>query len=189
MLSMSSLSPAGLYPFDSICNGKFMSDECVIAEFNSMERLKTALEVLEKAGFKREEVSTITPRHPEKVSEIQDVEDTTPGAPETGKVTGASTLAGGALGAILESATMIGNLFVAGPLLGMAAGAIGGSALSSAESWGVRRDVASDYERRVQHGSHLVVVNTDDLRLKQASRSLQTCGPLSLDRFNRTAES
>jgi len=160
-----------------------MSDQkCLIAEYPTREKFSTALEVLNTSDFTQSEVSTVlhSSDHP---SELRNVEDTTPGSPPAEKTMAASTVAGGTLGAAVGAMTMVGPLLVAGPILGMAAGAIGGSLLSLVESWGVEPDVANDYEEKVRSGSCLVIVSGDEMRLREAEQLLMTVGPASINHF------
>lgn len=162
-----------------------MSNECLIAEFSDRSSLKTALDILHKADYDHDTYSLVT-----SASEVDDTvlagaKDTTQTSPPAEKTTGTSTLAGGTLGAVLGTATMIGPMLVAGPLAGMAAGAAGGGLLASIESWGVRKNVGHQYEDRVAGGASLIIVNGDELKLAEAERVLKTCGPTSLERFKK----
>lgn len=160
-----------------------MSNECLIAEFPDRESLSTALQVLRKADFGDDDFSLVTQSDEVDQTKLDAAIDTTPASPPTGKTMEASTLAGGTLGAVLGTATMMGPMLVAGPIAGMAAGVFGGSLLSAVESWGVKHDVAEDYEKKVSAGSSLIVVNGNDLKLAEAERVLKTCGPASLEKF------
>lgn len=160
-----------------------MSTECLIAEFSNRESFETAIEVLDQAHYTGDSVSTVT--HADQVENtlVDNAKDTTPVSPPGEKTTAASTLAGGTLGAVLGTATMMGPMLVAGPLAGMAIGAAGGSVLSSVESFGVRHDVGQRYEAKVENGSRLVIVTGDELKVNEAERVLKTCGPKSLETF------
>ncbi len=160
-----------------------MSTHCVIAEFTDRRSTEIAIEVLNKSHYTDDCVSVVT--------QANDVEDTfadeakgkAPASPPGEKTTAASTLAGGTLGAVLGTATMMGPMLVAGPLIGMAAGAVGGSLLSAVEGFGVRQDVGRRYEDKVAGGSCLIIVTGDQLKVSEAERILKTCGPESLESF------
>lgn len=160
-----------------------MSKRCLIAAFSDRESFATALEVLETGDFTEDSVSLVT--RPEDVSQTEAAaaEDRTPASPPDEKTTAASTLAGGALGALVATPTMIGPFIVAGPLLGMAAGAVGGGLLSSVESWGVRHDVGQQYEQRLERGERLIIITDEQTRLDQAERLLKTCDHVSIERY------
>ncbi len=164
-----------------------MSQECLIAEFSDAASFQTALQVLEKSHYAKGDISIVTKAEEVPNSAIDDSEDTTPDSPPTGKTTGATTLAGGTLGAMLGTATLIGPLMVAGPILGMAVGAVGGSALSAIESWGVRNDIGKQYEERVRRGSRLIILTGDDVELTEGEQMLKTCGPQPMERYHSPA--
>ncbi|QDT07038.1 hypothetical protein K227x_54630 [Rubripirellula lacrimiformis] len=164
-----------------------MPQECLIAEFTDVTSFRTALEVLEKSQFSERDVSLVTKSDQVSESVIGDTKDTKPASPPAGKTTGAATIAGGTLGAMLGTATLMGPMLVAGPLIGMAAGAAGGSVLSAIESWGVHRDVGKGYEERVRNGSQLIVLTGKDIDLSEGEQLLKTCGPKSLERFQPVA--
>lgn len=160
-----------------------MSTQCLIAEFSDRQSLETAIEVLDQAHYTNDNVSVVTQADEVQDTLVDDAKDMTPASPPGEKTTAASTLAGGTLGAVLGTATMMGPMLVAGPIVGMAAGAVGGGVLSAVESFGVRHDVGQQYESKVARGSRLVIVTGDELRVNEAERMLQTCGPESLETF------
>ena len=163
-----------------------MEMNCLIAEFENKESFQTAIRVLEASRFTPDEVSFVT-RNTDEDRELlhtaTDHDKQSVPAPE--KTTAAATLVGGTLGAALGTMSMIGPFFVAGPILGMAAGAVGGSLLSSVEGSGVARNVATRYEKKVNDGSMLIIVMGDRIRLDEANNALETTGPTSLERFSR----
>ncbi len=164
-----------------------MKSNCLIAEFSREHDFRTAIEVLEKAHFSADEVSIVTHADDDALTKIDAAKDLTSASPPAGKTTATTTIAGGALGATLGSMTMMGPLLVAGPIIGMAAGAVGGGILSTINSWGVDHEVTEDYESKVKSGSRLVIVTGDDeIRLADARRALKTTGPASLETFPRS---
>ncbi|TWT49324.1 hypothetical protein Pla22_45180 [Rubripirellula amarantea] len=164
-----------------------MSQECLIAEFSDTTSFHTALEALEKSKFTKDDISIVTNADELSDSAIGDSKDPKSASPPTGKTTGAATLAGGTVGAMLGTATMMGPLLVAGPLIGMAAGAAGGSVLAAIESWGVRSDVGEQFEHRVRSGSRLILLTGSDVDLSEGEQILKTCGPKALERFQPSA--
>jgi len=169
------------------------TDETVlIGMFENLDRLDIALEALEKAGFDQRSVSIITSSQNKQLQQIEpdgNLSRQTARAMQevsSEKTMGASTLAGGALGGALGAATLMGPLLVAGPILGLTAGAVAGSLLSAVESWGVGRDVAERYQASVEAGHPLVLIRDSGPRLGEAERVLATCGPESLRKFQPT---
>lgn len=164
-----------------------MKSNCLIAEFKSERDFRIAIEVLEKAHFSADEVSLVTHADDDALTELDVAKDPLSESPPTAKTTATTTVAGGALGAALGTMTLMGPLLVAGPIFGMAAGAVGGGILSNIHRWGVDQDVAEAYESKVQNGSRLVIVTgDDDIRLADARRALKTTGPTSLEILPRS---
>ncbi len=157
--------------------------QCLIAEFPGRDTLETAIEVLDKSGYTTECVSIVTRASDIDQSPLGGVDEHPGDTLPAEKTTAATTLAGGTLGAILGTATMVGPMLVAGPILGMAAGAIGGSVISAVETYGVKKDIGQQYADRIHDGSALVIVTGDDAKLGEAQRLLKTCGPTSMERF------
>lgn len=184
-------------------------NDCVIAEYSSLEKADVGLDVLATDGFTSETVSRVSlgapksestlprndsasadsdPRQSDKTNDDLDttVPDTVKGNPDTQKAdrsAGVGALVGGAVATPLAIGSLIGPFFVVGPLLGLGIGAAVGGLFGAAERWGVRRDVAADYEKRVRDGSVLVIVTDTSLRLHEAYKLLQTTGPVSIERF------
>jgi uncharacterized membrane protein len=160
-----------------------MDNSCLIAEFRNTEDFRTAVAVLEKAKFSPSEVSTIIHADDESIPALNAVTDSSSESPPTEKTVAATTLAGGTLGAALGTMTLMGPMLVAGPIFGMAAGAVGGSVLSAIKSGGFNHGVAEDYETKVRDGAMLIIVTGDKTRLSEARQALKTVGPASLETF------
>ncbi|GAA4453628.1 DUF1269 domain-containing protein [Novipirellula rosea] len=162
-----------------------MSEKCLIAEFRNTEKFRTAIEVLETGDFTMDEVSIVTHAEDKNLAELRQVTEADENALSSEKTTAASTLAGGTLGAALGTMTMMGPMLVAGPIFGMAAGAVGGSLLSAINRWGVEHDVAAQYEAKVRDGSVLIIVTGDAIRVDEAAAMLRTVPPTSLEQFDK----
>lgn len=157
--------------------------ECLIAQFESIPRLNVALEALDKDGFEASEVSTVTSTEELHSSQAEDATDTEAESAPGDKATATTVLFGGTLGATLGAVSAVGPLLIAGPLAGLAIGALGGSLMSAMEGWGVDYDVASKYEQAVIDGAALVIVTTNPIRIAEAENLLQTIDPQSLKRY------
>jgi len=161
-----------------------MEMNCLIAEFENENSFQTAIRVLEASHFSPDEVSVVTKNTDGSHELLQAGTDhDTQSAPASEKTTAVATLVGGTLGAALGTMSMIGPFFVAGSILGMAAGAVGGSVVGSVEGSGISRNVAAQYEQKVNDGSILIIVLGDRIRLDEANSALMTTGPTSLERF------
>ncbi|MCC9658356.1 DUF1269 domain-containing protein [Rhodopirellula halodulae] len=158
-----------------------MKQQCLVAEFANREKLAIALEALGKDGYSPQDYSVVTAS--DSANELNGGDGGIADSPPSEKTTGAATLAGGAIGALLAAPTMIGPFLVAGPIAGMAAGAVGGGLLASVKSWGLDDKASASYEKNLQAGSSLVVIEGDNPKLNAAAQTLQTCDPVSVDRY------
>ncbi len=161
--------------------------KCLIAEYETNAAAKVGLEVLEKSGFTLDQVSVVSHADDSASEHLHDLQDepesqqSGASAPE-GRNTSLGMLIGGTVAAPIAAGTLIGPFMIAGPLVGIAIGAVVGS-LIKMENWGVTHDVTADYEQRVKSGSVLVIVHdVSDLTLDDAKASLKTTGPKSLEK-------
>jgi hypothetical protein len=160
-----------------------MSHQCLVAEYSNHEKLAIAVEALQKDGYQPADYSVITSAsHPDEVASANPAKDPA-SSPPPEKTTGAATLAGGAIGALLAAPTMIGPFLVAGPIAGMAAGAVGGGLLASVRNWGLDEKSSANYESNLRRGSSLIVIEGDLAQLNTAAQTLQTCDPVSIERY------
>lgn len=165
-----------------------MSDEnCVIARFDSEQDLATAIEVLEKSGFRADEVSVVRSKAGVRERDTPRTGESETESAPTDKTVGVSTLAGGVLGTALGTATLVGPLLIAGPLAGMAAGAVGGGILSSINRWGVDTDSRSEHEKAIEEGAILLIVSGDSIRVADAHRDLNTTKATSVYKSTRSS--
>lgn len=163
--------------------------ECLIAEYESRTAAKDALERLERAHFTLENVSIVSDASDpaaEHLEGLQSEDDSTPAsisAPE-GRTTSLGMLIGGSIAAPIAAGTLIGPFIIAGPLVGMALGAVVGRWLGGMQQWGVSLDVSADYQKRVQAGAVLVIVHdVDAARLTNANEVLRETHPLTLEKY------
>jgi uncharacterized membrane protein len=162
-----------------------MHAECVVAEYESVSGVQTALEVLERFDFSDDAVSVVSRSSDEGRAQLREEleqEDEIPPTP-AGKAARLGTLIGGSIATPFSVMSMVGPFIVAGPLAGMAAGAAVGGLLGGTTEWGVSGKAADEYEQRVKEGSMLVLVNSTPDRLTEAERGLKTTSPKSLKRF------
>ena len=169
-----------------------MSERCLIAEFASRDDARLGLEVLEKADFDSQQVSTVYRKEDHEIDELAEQgegqgtpvtsEKETSEAP-SGKSTGMGALLGGAVAGPLAVATMVGPFMLAGPIAGMAAGAAVGGVLGAADRWGATEEISEKYRRRVEAGSVLIIVNGDRITLDNAERSLRTTSVQNIERL------
>jgi len=169
--------------------------QCVIAEFGTSAAAKLALETLDVNKFTLEEVSVVSSVNDPAAVLLQELEPQDSAKDSTPKEAPGDTLTdyksvslgmliGGSAVAPIAAATMIGPFIVAGPLVGMAVGAVVGGLLKSTGEWGVDLDATKDYERRVNEGATLIIVHSENrVNLDEAEAVLKTIGPDSIRRF------
>jgi hypothetical protein len=159
------------------------SEQCVIAEYDSMEAAHVGLEVLGTAAFDDQSVALVT-HADDPTMNLKDVARSEYDSPPSGKTAAAGGVIGGSIGGAVGMATMIGPLMIAGPLVGIALGSGFGCALAATDRWGVQQEVSTDYANRVDNGSVLILVNdADAIRLDDAERLLKTTQTRSIRRF------
>lgn len=184
--------------------GRIIMQKCVIAEFETREAARIALEALEISGYTIENVSVVASvddpaakhlaelpgqeksfeRRPSEEANEPDVEVAPTGTTPDSRDVGLGMILGGTIAAPLAIGTMVGPFMVIGPLVGMGIGAVVGGLLSSSTG-SSDDDVGKTYEERVKEGSILVIVHDDDdIRLREANSTLQTIGPLSIQQFD-----
>jgi len=157
----------------------------VIAEYESMAFVETALEALEKSGYTRDDVTLISSSedvvlHDNNADEGERSEAQLQ-APSS-KSIGLGMLLGGTIAAPL-AVTPIGPLFIVGPLLGMGIGGVAGALMGTNELPDTDATMQT-YRENVQNGSRLVIVHDEDvIRVRLASSILKTCGPLSVREY------
>jgi len=161
------------------------ANQCLLAEYESFSNAKVGLQVLETADFTSDTVSIVTRADDPALGGLDETADRTTDSPPSGTSTGVGSAVGGSLGAALGAMTMIGPLMVAGPLVGLAAGAGAGAALSQTERWGVDHDLIEDYEAKIAEGAVLILITGDSIRLDDAERLLKTTDVRSLNRFGK----
>lgn len=160
----------------------------VIAEFESMAFVETALEALEKSGYTRDDVTLISSakdvvlRNGDADGTIETKRSETQIQAPSSESIGLGLLLGGTMAAPL-AVTPIGPLFVVGPLLGMGIGGVAGALVGINKLSGT--DPATQaYRDKVLGGSRLVIVHDEDpIRVRLASAVLKTCGPLSVQDY------
>jgi len=167
-----------------------MHDHCVIAQYPNAEAARTGLLALEKDHYQPDDVSVIT--HQEHVaSELERSEMVSPkGEQMSGeKAMGLGALIGGGVAGPIAATTLIGPFMVAGPLAGMAVGAVAGGLVGVTQRWNVSSDLIRQYESDVGEGAVLVVVHGEGSDMMAARRLLQTTSPTKLDEYAKAEHS
>lgn len=164
-----------------------MHRQCVIAQFKNVEKAQLGLQVLAKAGFGQDHVSFVSRSDAPELAELEklrkraagdDLDTDSSGSGLTGG------LLGGALAAPVAASTLIGPFLLVGPLVGAGLGAALGGMLGGTHSWGVDRDSTESYESSVERGAVLVIVSGSEHQVREASASLKTTGPESIQRYS-----
>lgn len=157
-----------------------MYSECIIAQFDDVEKARLGLEVLAKAGYGAENVSVVTLHDDPAIHDSSQLEKSHDDSQGIISGAGVGGVLGGALAIPLAASTLLGPFILAGPLVGIGAGAFLGGLLGSSAS---QENVNKAYRESVEQGGVLVIVTGDNSELLDASASIKTSGPARVDRF------
>ena len=150
-----------------------MYHECVVAVYDSLDKAKMAVQILEDAHFPHEQISLVTHSVKRQVDDESTMQLGDKAERNAIKGAGFGGLFGLLLGAPLLLIPGLGPVLLAGPLAASMTGAIVGGFLGSMSGWGVHPDRVREYEQRVREGSILVVVNGSPQEVADAQRLLQ----------------
>jgi hypothetical protein len=150
-----------------------MSDECVAAVYDSLEKAEQAVHILRRADFPAEQISLAVSRLEENPKLVEELEmgDDSPRDAAIGAGLGGLL---GVLGGIsMVFAFGLGAVFLLGPigvgLLGSAVGAF----LGAMSGWGVHEKQIRHYEQCVKEGKVVVIAHGSPVELDHASRILK----------------
>lgn len=153
---------------------------CVVAVYESIDRARQAVHILERAEFPMSQVSMIT-RGDLKKHAVE-----LPSPPTDDSVRDAAVGAGlGALLGVLSglaaaAVSGIGVVFIVGPAAGFLAGATSGAFLGGLGGWGVHKHRIDHYRHQLEKGRTIVVVTGETHELAHADRILQETQPVEL---------
>jgi len=157
-----------------------MKDQWLVAEYANYQKAHIGLEVLDLRGFTADTVSVVSRNDPS-IAELEKARREKAATPSKTASGGVGAALAGAAIAPLAVGTMVGPLFLAGPLAAAVAGAAAGGLLSGTKKWGIGEDVAQSYQQRIAEGSVLVIVHASGDALKEAEAGLKTTDTLSLE--------
>jgi uncharacterized membrane protein len=166
-----------------------MRAACLVAEYVTVAKAQLGLQILTNLGFESDAVSVVssvdsgTMDHVAlKEDDPEDVHDSKHPRELSKSVEMGALVASAALAPVFLG-SMIGPLMIAGPLVALFAGATAGGLMDETLRWGIHKHAAKDYEQKIKDGSILLIVTSTPPRLDEASASLKTTGPESLERF------
>ena len=141
-----------------------MSEECVVAIYESGVRAQLALEKLLASGFPRANISLVARSVKGAEADVkraiqfgdQMEKDGTLGA-GIGAIIGA--LGGGTAMSVFGATVLV----IAGPIAALT-GAIVGGLIGAISGWGVHRDKAAEYQKKVESGKVLLIAHHSDPR-------------------------
>ncbi len=158
-----------------------MSQECVVAVYESGIRAQLALEKLLAAGFPKSGVSVVSRSLKGAESDVKkalqfgdDMErDGTLGA-------GIGAIVGALGGGTVMTAFGASVLVVAGPLVALT-GAIVGGLVGAIAGWGIHHDQAAKYQQKIQSGKVLLVAHdSNPQQVAEAEKVLRLTNPEEL---------
>jgi uncharacterized membrane protein len=157
-----------------------MKEQWLVAEYATYQKAHIGLEVLDLRGFTADTVSLVS-RNDASIAELEKARREKAAAPSKTASGGVGAAIAGAAAAPIAIGTMLGPLFLAGPLAAVVAGAAAGGLLSGTKKWGIDEDVARTYQQRIAQGSVLVIVHASGDTLKEAEAGLRTTDTLTLE--------
>jgi outer membrane lipoprotein SlyB len=155
-----------------------MSTECVVAVYESGVRAQLALEKLTSAGFDKSGISFVS-------RNVKGQEADVKRALQLGDEMEKDGILGAGIGAVIGalggggvmSAFGATVLVVAGPIAALT-GAIVGGLIGAMSGWGVHKDQAAAYQKKVEAGKVLLIVhNSDPAKIADAERTLRLTHP------------
>ncbi|MEQ9410990.1 MAG: hypothetical protein RIK87_24980 [Fuerstiella sp.] len=154
-----------------------MSEECVIAIYNTIDPAKEAVLALKESGFPSDQMSLAT-----KTLKLEaEVREAIEFGDEMAKDAAIGAGAGALLAVFAEATavaiTGMGAFLVAGPIV---MGAIVGGLMGAANGWGVHKDHIPVYEKKLHEGKVLLIAHGDPVNVALADRILQGTDPLEL---------
>lgn len=154
-----------------------MSQQCVVAVYESFDRAKNAVRALERADFPHEQVSFVTHSVADEAPRENALQFGDEAESSAVKGAGLGGLVGVLLSAPLVTVSGLGVVLMAGPVALGLAGAIVGGFLGAMSGWGVHPDHVRRYEQQVAQGALLVIANGDPEQIVHAEKVLQETGP------------
>jgi uncharacterized membrane protein len=150
-----------------------MFHDCVVAVYDSLDKARHAIQMLEEAHVPHDRISLVTHDIHRQVDDERTMQFGDKSESNAFKGAGFGGLFGLLLGAPLLAIPGVGPILLAGPLAAGITGAIVGGFLGSMSGWGVHTDHIREYEHRVRAGAVLVVVNGTPQEVADAQRALQ----------------
>lgn len=158
-----------------------MSQETVVAVYQSLADAKAGIQALEEAKFPHDQVSIVTAKRPEELPVDQQGRTLHYGdQSENQAAKGAGV--GGLLGVLLAAPIVVatggvGAILLAGPIAVGLTGAVVGGLVGAMKGWGIHSDHIKRYEERVAEGSVLVIANGDPEQVAEADKILGATEP------------
>jgi uncharacterized membrane protein len=151
-----------------------MSQECVVAVYDSFEKAKGGIQALDQAHFPENQVSfvahnmhSVVPKEQEEALQFGDQTEI-----NAAKGAGLGGLVGILISAPIATIAGVGAVLIAGPIAMGLAGAIVGGFMGAMSGWGVHRDHVRRYENKVAEGSLLVIANGNPREVAEAEKIL-----------------
>ncbi len=161
-----------------------MSSQCVVAEFDSLQKARTAMQVLAMNDYREEHVSYIANSANPELNVLQNLVDESESEPGPGAGASAGGLLGGVLATPLAAGTLIGPFILVGPLVAVGLGASLGSILGISKEVDINNSATHpDYNSRIEHGGAVILGTGRDSELRDMEALLKTADALSIKRF------
>jgi hypothetical protein len=164
-----------------------MIDECVVAVYGNLDKAHESIKQLIGHNTPSDRISLVTISLRDKPVVIEEL-----GLSDDSLYDAAvSAGLGGIIGVLAGlSATIIsgGVLFFIGPLYGAIVGGMTGGFIGAMSGSGIHEHQIQRYERLLNEGSTLVIVNGDPMQLTLAHQVLEETQPTELHTYARAAD-
>ena len=164
-----------------------MSEECVIAVYDSLESAQRGVHILDRGDFPSKQVSLIIKgqkEHPEGMEELKMDDDATHDAAVGA---GLGAVVGILTGIVVSVITGLGTIFLLGPIGGGILGATTGAFLAGLSGWGVHEEHIHHYQKLIREGKVLVIAHGNPLEVVNADRILKETDPEEIHIYAKTS--
>jgi hypothetical protein len=163
-----------------------MVDECIVAVYRVLDHAQNGIRTLTDTGFPADRISLVATglkEHPEIIKELQLSDDALHDAAITAGLGGAVGMLAG-LGVMIVSG--LGAVFLVGPVGGAIVGGITGGFVGAMAGTGVHEEKIRHYERTLERGNVLLIVNGNPLELARAYYALEKTSTVELHTYARS---
>jgi hypothetical protein len=163
-----------------------MSEECVVAVYDSLQKAEQAVHILDRGDYPTGSISLVATDLGRQPDVIEDLEMGDDSVHDAAVGAGLGAILGVLAGIGVTVVSGLGLVFLAGPLGGGIVGAATGAFLGGLRGWGVHHEHIHHYEKAVKEGKVILIAHGNPLQLVEAERMLRETYPRELHVHTRT---